>query len=43
MLWYILSAIVMGLIGMAIYVYYLYKGQFEEPEEAKYQMFRDDE
>lgn len=29
--------------GIAIYVYYLKQGQFEDPEDVKYQMFRDEE
>ena len=33
----------MGLAGIAIYVYYLKKGQFDDPEDVKYQMFRDED
>lgn len=43
MLWYISSSIFMGLVGVAAYLYYLKKGQFEDPEDVKYQMFRDEE
>ena len=43
MFWYIASSIAMALAGIAIYVYYLRKGQFEDPEDVKYQMFRDEE
>lgn len=38
-----LSSIVFGAIGIAIYAYYLRKGQFDDAEDVKYQMFRDDE
>ena len=43
MLWYIASSILMGLAGVATYIYYLRKGQFEDPEDVKYQMFREEE
>lgn len=33
----------MGLVGVATYIYYLRKGQFEDPEDVKYQIFREDE
>lgn len=26
-----------------IYIYYLRKGQFDDPEDVKYQMFREEE
>ena len=43
MLWLIVSGIAFGLSGMLIYLYYMRKGQFEDPEDVKYQMFRDEE
>lgn len=43
MLWYIVSSIFMALAGILIYIYYLRHGQFDDPEEPKYQMFRDEE
>lgn len=43
MFWYLFSAIIMALAGIAIYIYYLKKGQFEDPEDVKYQLFRDEE
>lgn len=43
MLWYIVSSIAFGLVGIIAYVYYLRQGQFEDPEDVKYQMFREDE
>lgn len=27
---------------MGIYIYYLKQGQFDDPEDVKYQMFRDE-
>ena len=43
MFWYIVSSIAMGLAGIVVYIYYLRKGQFEDPEDVKYQMFRDED
>lgn len=43
MIWYIASSIFMGLAGLFIYFYYMKKGQFDDPEDVKYQLFRDDE
>lgn len=43
MLWYIVSATILGLAGLWIYIYYLKKGQFDDPEDVKYQIFREDE
>ncbi len=43
MIWCLVSSLVMGLGGMLLYVYYLRKGQFDDPEDVKYQMFRDEE
>lgn len=42
MFWYLLSSIVMGLAGIVIYVYYLRRGQFDDPEDVKFEMFRHD-
>jgi len=42
MFWYLMSTIMMALCGVMIYIYYLRKGQFDDPEDVKYQMFRDD-
>lgn len=33
----------MGLVGVVIYLYYMKSGQFEDPEDVKYQLFRDDQ
>lgn len=43
MLWYIISSLAMGLTGLLIYVYYMRKGQFDDLEDIKYQLFRDEE
>lgn len=41
--WTFISALAGGLMGLLIYLYYLNKGQFEDPESVKYQLFREDE
>ena len=43
MFWYISSSIALGIAALFIYIYYLRKGQFDESEDVKYQMFREDE
>lgn len=43
MAWYIISSLAFGAAGMIIYIYYLRKGQFEDEEDVKYQILRDDE
>lgn len=43
MIYYILSSTLMGLIGIFIYIYYLKRGQFDDPEDVKYDIFRHDE
>ncbi|MEM1282005.1 MAG: cbb3-type cytochrome oxidase assembly protein CcoS [Chlamydiota bacterium] len=43
MLGYIALTIATGLAGVLIYIYFLKKGQFDDPEEVKYQLFREDE
>ena len=43
MLWCLVSSILLGLGGMIVYIYFLKKGQFENSEDVKYQMFRDEE
>lgn len=37
------SSLITGISGLIVYIYYLRKGQFEDPEDVKYQMFRDDD
>lgn len=43
MIWMIASSIALGLAGLLVFIHYLKKGQFEDPEDVKYQMFREDE
>lgn len=43
MLWYISSSLSLGLAATLIYLYYWRKGQFEDNEDVKYQMFRNDD
>jgi nitrogen fixation-related uncharacterized protein len=43
MLMAFVSSLAMGFGGIFIYIYYMRKGQFEDPEDVKYQMFRDEE
>ncbi len=43
MLWTIVGTFAFALAGLFIYIYYFQKGQFEDPEDVKYQIFRDDE
>lgn len=43
MIWLIVSSIAFSLAGVLVYIYYMRKGQFEDPEDVKYQMFRDEE
>lgn len=40
--WTLMSTILSGIAGLAIYIYYLRKGQFDDPEDVKYQLFRDE-
>ncbi len=42
-LWYLATTISFALAGMLVYIYYLKNGQFDDPEDVKYQMFRDEE
>jgi cbb3-type cytochrome oxidase maturation protein len=32
-----------GLGGLLVFIYYLRKGQFDDPEDPKYQLLREDE
>lgn len=43
MLWYITTSIAMGLSFLLIYIFYMRKGQFSDPEDVKFQMLREDE
>ena len=37
----IIISIVMGIAGFGVYLYYLQQGQFEDPEDVKYQVLRE--
>lgn len=43
MIWTIVGSVAFALAGLLIYIYYFQKGQFEDPEDVKYQLFRDEE
>lgn len=43
MIWYLMISLIMGFAGIFIYIYYLRKGQFDDGENVKYQIFRDDD
>ena len=38
-----LCSMLLPWLDLLVYIYYLRKGQFEDPEDVKYQMFREDE
>lgn len=42
LIWMLVSSIAASLMGLAVYIYYLYKGQFDDSESVKYQLFRED-
>jgi nitrogen fixation-related uncharacterized protein len=42
MIWMILGSIAAALVGLGLYIYYLQKGQFEDDEAVKYQLFREE-
>lgn len=42
MFWMIIGSIVTALMGLGFYIYFLRKGQFEDEELVKYQLFRED-
>lgn len=43
MLSYIISSLSLGFAGLIVYIYYLKKGQFDDQEEVKYQIFHEDD
>lgn len=43
MLWALIASVLAAIVSMLIFVYYLRQGQFDDVEDIKYQMFRDDE
>jgi cbb3-type cytochrome oxidase maturation protein len=42
MIWCLASSLLLGLGGLAVYIYYLRQGQFDDPEDVKYQLFREE-
>jgi nitrogen fixation-related uncharacterized protein len=40
--WTIMSSIAASLTGLAVYIYYSKKGQFDDSESIKYQIFHED-
>lgn len=42
MIWMIFGSIALALAGLGLYIYYLRKGQFDDDESVKYQLFRED-
>jgi len=42
MFWMIIGSIVAALGGLVLYIYFLRKGQFDDDESVKYQLFRED-
>lgn len=41
--WMLISTMLAALMGLAVYLYYLRRGQFDDPEAVKYQLFREDD
>ena len=42
MLWHIISSLTMGMAALWVYIYYWHRHQFDDPEEVKYQMLREE-
>lgn len=43
MLWALIASLFAALAALLIFIFNMNKGQFDDMEEAKYTMFRDDE
>lgn len=45
MFWMIMGSVAAALGGLGLYLYFLYKGQFDDDddESVKYQLFREDD
>ncbi len=41
--WTVIGTLIAGLGGLLVYVYYLRKGQFDDLEDVKYDLFRNDD
>ena len=42
MIWMIIGSVGAAFVGLGLYLYFLYKGQFEDDEMVKYQLFREE-
>ena len=42
-MWFVLFSLISGAIGLAVFLISLKKGHFEDLEETKYQIFREDD
>lgn len=40
--WILISSLAASLVGLTVFIYFLRSGQFEDSEDVKYQLFRDD-
>jgi cbb3-type cytochrome oxidase maturation protein len=43
MFWTLMASILAGVLGLVVYIYYMRKGQFDDCEDVKYQLFRNEE
>ncbi len=43
MYWCLMSSLLFGIAGVVVYIFYLRNGQFDDPEDVKYQLFRNDD
>lgn len=39
----LVTTILASLVGLGVFIYYMKKGQFDENEEVKYQLFHDED
>lgn len=42
-IWTLFSTITAGFTGLVVFLYFLRKGQFDDIEDIKYQLFRNDQ
>lgn len=42
MLWMLTGSIATAMVGLLVYIFYLRRGQFDDPEAVKYQLFREE-
>lgn len=43
MAWYLITTLTMAIASLAVYLYFQRRGQFEDGEEVKYQLFFEEE